>query len=64
MKLTRSVSDKFMFGVCGGLATYLGIDATIIRVGAVLATIFLFGSLVFAYVIMAAIIPAEDKYYS
>lgn len=63
MKLTRSVSDKFMFGVCGGLATYFGVDATIIRVGAILATVFLFGSLFIAYLIMAVIIPVEDKYY-
>ncbi len=64
MKLTRSVSDKFLFGVCGGLANYFGVDATIIRVGAVLATIFLFGSLFIAYLVMAVIVPAEDQYYS
>ena len=27
-KLVRSTSDKFLAGVCGGLAKYFGIDAT------------------------------------
>jgi phage shock protein C len=32
MKLYRSSSDKKIAGVCGGLAEYFNIDATIIRV--------------------------------
>ncbi|HOA89302.1 PspC domain-containing protein [Propioniciclava tarda] len=35
-KLVRSTSDKFLAGVCGGLAKYFGIDATLVRIGAVL----------------------------
>lgn len=31
-KLTRSSRDRKIAGVCGGLADYFGIDATIFRV--------------------------------
>ena len=31
-KLYRSATDKKLAGVCGGLAKYLNIDVTIIRV--------------------------------
>ena len=40
-KLTRSVDDRWVAGVCGGLGEYFGVDATIIRVIFVLATLFL-----------------------
>lgn len=29
--LTRSSTDKMIGGVCGGLANYLGVDSTIVR---------------------------------
>ena len=64
MKLTRSSSDKVLFGVCGGLSNFFGIDATWVRIGVVLTTIFAFGSLGIVYVIMALMMPVEDKYYS
>ena len=32
-KLYRSVSDKKLAGVCGGIAEYFGLDSTLIRVG-------------------------------
>ena len=31
-KLYRSVTDKKIAGVCGGLAEYLNVDVTVIRV--------------------------------
>lgn len=30
-KLTRSRQDRKLLGVCGGLAAFFGIDATLIR---------------------------------
>ena len=36
-KLRRSRSDKMLTGVCGGWATYLGIDANVLRIGMVAA---------------------------
>ncbi len=46
-------------GVCGGLAKYLEIDPTIVRIGAALLTIFSFGGLILAYFVMAVIMPQE-----
>ena len=57
-KLYRSRADRKLWGVCGGLAKYLDIDPTIIRVIAV-ASLFV-GSLGFwIYIIMALVIPVE-----
>ncbi|NNG18204.1 PspC domain-containing protein [Naumannella sp. ID2617S] len=39
-RLTRSSSDKMLGGVCGGLAQYFGVDATIVRL--VTAAVILF----------------------
>jgi phage shock protein PspC (stress-responsive transcriptional regulator) len=56
-KLTRSYSDKMLSGVCGGIARYFNIDATIIRILFVLATIFGLGSPIIIYIILALLIP-------
>lgn len=52
-------SEAMVLGVCGGLAKYLDIDPTIVRIGAALLTIFSFGGLLLAYFIMAIIMPQE-----
>ncbi len=57
-KLFRSVSDRKLAGVCGGLANYLGVDATIIRLIWVLFVVF-GGAGILAYLIMWLIIPEE-----
>ena len=31
-RLTKSLSDRKLFGVCGGIAQYLDVDSTFIRV--------------------------------
>lgn len=59
-KLTRSIYDRKLCGVCGGLAQYLGIDATVIRLAWVVLSIL--GALftgVILYVIAAVIMPEE-----
>ena len=38
-RLVRSRDDKMLFGVCGGLADYLNIDPVIVRLLAVLLTL-------------------------
>ena len=52
---------KFL-GVCSGIADYTGIDATWIRIGVVLGTLFGAGFLVVAYFVIAWI--AEKKPYA
>ncbi len=55
-KLTKSATDKKISGVCGGIAEYFGIDATLIRVlWAVFAL--LGGTGLIAYILCAILIP-------
>ncbi len=59
-KLTRSRHDKKIGGVCGGLAKYLEVDSTLIRVIWVLAA-FLVGGGVIAYLIAWIALPQEPE---
>jgi phage shock protein C len=59
-KLSRTIgSEKMFFGVCGGLAKYFGVDATLIRILAAILTIFGFGTPILIYFIMMFIMPKE-----
>ncbi|WP_095011684.1 PspC domain-containing protein [Tsuneonella mangrovi] len=44
-----------VFGVCGGIANYFGIDPLIVRVGFAAGTIIGFGSLILVYLAIALI---------
>ncbi|MBR3731175.1 MAG: PspC domain-containing protein [Spirochaetales bacterium] len=58
-KLCRSSTDKKLFGVCGGLAEYFGMDSTVMRVIWVLVTL-LTGiglSLIIVYLVMGLVMP-------
>ncbi len=57
-RLYRSRNDRFLGGVCGGLATYLDVDPTVVRLIAV-ATILLPGPSIIAYLIAWVIVPEE-----
>ena len=57
-KLYRSEEDKKLCGVCGGIAAYIDIDSTVIRLLWVLATLFL-GSGIICYIICALIMPVR-----
>ena len=59
LTLTRSVSDRKMAGVCGGLAAYFGVDSTPVRLAWVLLSIVpgaVFGGIV-AYLVAWFIMP-------
>lgn len=56
--LFRSNTDKMIAGVCGGLAQYLAIDPTIVRL-VFLLLFFLGGSAIPIYLIMWVITPIE-----
>lgn len=60
-RLTRTVHDRKIFGVCGGIGRLLGVDPTFVRVVYALTTAFSFvlPGLI-AYFILAWAIPAED----
>ena len=55
-KLYKSATDKKIAGVCGGLAEYFNVDATLIRLAWVLFSL-LGGSGLLAYIIAALVIP-------
>ena len=57
-RLYRSTSNRMLAGVCGGIAEYFGIDATLVRLGWVLFCA-LGGSGVLAYIIAAIIVPED-----
>ena len=59
-RLYRSRSDRILWGVCGGLAKYFGIDPTIVRIIAVLS-IFINGLGILAYIILAIVVPLEGS---
>lgn len=58
-KLFRSQSDQKITGLCGGLARWSGIDATVIRLIAVAAALFSFGTVLIFYIIASIIVPKE-----
>ncbi|MGF0096545.1 PspC domain-containing protein [Peptoniphilus sp. SGI.035] len=59
-RLYRSRDDAMFAGVCGGIAKYLGIDSTIVRI-----VTFLFivpgGLSIWVYIALAIIIPLEPR---
>jgi len=59
-KLYRSSTDQKLCGVCGGLAEYLDVDPTIIRLLWVIFTFF-GGAGLLAYIICAIVVPKQDQ---
>ena len=58
--LTRS-NNSMLFGVCAGLAEFIGWGAGKVRIIWVLLTIFSCGGLVIAYIICAFIFPKPTR---
>jgi phage shock protein C len=59
-RLERRIANRWVAGVCAGLADYTGVDATLIRV--VFAVLTFFGGLgPIAYVLGWALIPEEGE---
>lgn len=59
-RLYRSRKEKILGGVCGGVAEYLGVDVTLIRVIWILMVL-LGGPGLIAYIVCWLIIPEEPK---
>jgi phage shock protein C len=56
-RLTRSREDRWLGGVCGGVAAYTGVDATLVRLVVAVGTILGFGSLFVAYLVAWILMP-------
>ena len=58
-RLTRVEDGRMIAGVCAGLANYLGVDATVVRLIFVLLALFAAGG-VLLYLILWLIMPMEQ----
>jgi phage shock protein C len=56
-RLVRSADDRWVGGVCAGLADYLGVDANLVRLLFVLGTVLGLCSLLLVYVVAWALVP-------
>lgn len=56
-RLTRRRDDRMIAGVSAGVADYLGIDPTLVRLLVVVATIFTGGTAALAYIAAWILMP-------
>ena len=59
MKKLKKSNNKVICGVCGGVANYFGIDATIVRILVVILSC-IWGSGIIIYIAAALIMPPAD----
>ena len=59
-KLYKSSKDKKLDGVCAGIAEYLDVDSTLIRLAWILFTV-LGGAGILAYIIAALVMPRNPN---
>jgi phage shock protein C len=59
-KLYRSETQRMLAGVCGGLAEYFNIDATVMRVLFLILAVF-GGSGIVLYLVMWIVVPDASK---
>ena len=58
-RLVRRRDDRMIGGVCSGVAAYLGVDVTLVRLVTVLGAVFGFGTFIVAYLVGWLLIPEE-----
>ncbi|KAA1422339.1 PspC domain-containing protein [Mumia zhuanghuii] len=58
-KLTRTTGDKWVGGVCGGVARYTGVDPNLVRLAVVVLTVLGFGSMILVYLVAWLLMPAD-----
>lgn len=59
-KLYRNEHDKVIAGVASGIATYMQVDVTIIRLLFVLSTIFIAGAGIIVYIVLWMVAPLNN----
>lgn len=60
-RLTRSATDKWLAGVCGGIANYFGWDPAIVRLVYLLLTVCTAFSGLLVYIILWICMPEEKN---
>lgn len=66
MNLTRSKSDRWVFGVCGGIGRQTGISPNLVRLGVVAIVILvpMVGPVAagIVYLVMGLLLPESEEY--
>lgn len=62
-RLTRSIVDRKIAGVLGGIAEYFHIDSTLVRLIYVILLVSSFFSLALIYLLAIMIIPNDGEVY-
>jgi len=60
-RLYRSLTNKKIAGVCGGLGEYFGVDPTWIRLGWLLVSLFHPPAGILVYIILVIVVPYEEQ---
>ena len=63
-KLYRSIRNKKIGGVCGGIAEYLGVDAAVVRVITIVLAILCIYVIIPLYILFWIIIEPDTKNYN
>ena len=65
MGIRRAKRDRWIFGVCGGIAKTYGWSSNLVRLIAVLLAIFIPGPnivVIIAYILMGIFLPETDEF--
>lgn len=62
-KIYRSSRDKKLCGLCGGLAEAFGVDATLLRIVAIVLAVVTSGGFILVYILAALVVPKEPPHY-
>ena len=60
-RLERSTTNRVISGVCGGLADYLAVDATLVRVFFVIATVLTAFLFILVYLVLLILMPLPGQ---
>lgn len=60
-RLERSATNRVVAGVCGGLAEYLQIDATLVRAFFVISAVLTAGLLILVYIVLLVLMPLPGQ---
>lgn len=60
-RLERSTTNRVIGGVCGGIAEYLAVDPTLVRVVFVITAFFTAGLWVLAYIVLLVLMPQPGQ---
>ena len=60
-RLERSTTNKVIAGVCGGIAEYLQVDATLVRAFFVIAGVMTAGLAILGYIVLLVMMPLPGQ---